>query len=106
MTGGARHGDKGFFVQPTVFGDVQDDMKICRLCILKGGGRVIHKYGHRQIPLSIIFTHQSLRVREEIFGPVQSIQKVTNMEEAIERANRNNYGLAAAVFTQARTSFN
>merc|ERR1719436_1718035 len=59
--------DKGFFVQPTVFGDVQDDMKICR---------------------------------EEIFGPVQSIQKVTNMEEAIERANRNNYGLAAAVFTQ------
>merc|ERR1711868_115661 len=67
LTGGARYGDKGFFVQPTVFGDVQDDMKICR---------------------------------EEIFGPVQSIQKVTNMEEAIERANRNNYGLAAAVFTQ------
>ena len=37
LTGGARHGDKGFFVQPTVFGDVQDDMKICRFCILKGG---------------------------------------------------------------------
>ena len=30
LTGGARHGDKGFFVEPTVFGDVQDDMKICR----------------------------------------------------------------------------
>lgn len=67
LTGGARHGDKGFFVQPTVFSNVEDDMKICR---------------------------------EEIFGPVQSIQKVKNMEEAIERANRNNYGLAAAVFTQ------
>merc|ERR1719309_579294 len=67
LTGGARHGDRGFFVQPTVFGDVQDDMKICR---------------------------------EEIFGPVQSIQKVKNMEEAIERANKNNYGLAAAVFTK------
>lgn len=67
LTGGSRHGDRGFFVQPTVFGDVQDDMKICR---------------------------------EEIFGPVQSIQKVSNMEEAIERANKNNYGLAAAVFTQ------
>ena len=30
LTGGARHGDKGFFVEPTVFGDVEDDMKICR----------------------------------------------------------------------------
>ena len=118
LTGGARHGDKGFFVQvahlhisctpalqlhtctcmlqPTVFSDVEDDMKICR---------------------------------EEIFGPVQAIQKVpcnalqlpapgqlhgapwhlahlvhlvqvANMEEAIERANTNSYGLAAAVFTQ------
>merc|ERR1719507_2016876 len=67
LTGGARHGDTGFFVQPTVFSEVQDDMKICR---------------------------------EEIFGPVQSIQKVANMEEIFDRANKNNYGLAAAVFTQ------
>ena len=108
MTGGARHGDKGFFVQPTVFGDVQDDMKICRFRILKGGNNISQTWAksRRHIPLSSIFTLQSICVREEIFGPVQSIQKVTNMEEAIERANRNNYGLAAAVFTQARTSFN
>ena len=37
---------------------------------------------------------------------MQSIQKVSNMEEAIERANKNNYGLAAAVFTQVGSSFN
>jgi len=67
LTGGSRFGDKGYFVQPTVFGDVLDDMTICK---------------------------------EEIFGPVQSIQKVKNMEDAIERANHNNYGLAAAVFTE------
>merc|ERR1719458_1224063 len=67
LTGGARFGDRGYFVQPTVFGDVTDDMKICK---------------------------------EEIFGPVQSIQKVKNVEDAIERANNNNYGLAAAVFTE------
>lgn len=30
LTGGGRHGNKGFFVQPTVFGDVQDHMRICR----------------------------------------------------------------------------
>ena len=28
--GGNRHGDKGFFVQPTIFTDVTDDMKIAR----------------------------------------------------------------------------
>ena len=37
---------------------------------------------------------------------MQCIQKVSNMEEAIERANKNNYGLAAAVFTQVGSSFN
>jgi aldehyde dehydrogenase (NAD+) len=30
LTGGSRHGTEGFFVQPTVFGDVQDDMRICK----------------------------------------------------------------------------
>merc|ERR1719348_428960 len=66
QTGGGRYGDKGFFVQPTVFSDVTDDMKICK---------------------------------EEIFGPVQVIQKFSTVEEVIERANNNIYGLAAAVFT-------
>lgn len=28
--GGAQHGDKGFFIQPTVFSDVQDDMTIAK----------------------------------------------------------------------------
>jgi len=30
VAGGARHGDRGYFVQPTVFSDVQDDMRISR----------------------------------------------------------------------------
>lgn len=30
LTGGSRHGNEGFFVQPTVFGDVKDDMRICK----------------------------------------------------------------------------
>lgn len=30
LTGGARHGQKGYFVQPTVFADVKDDMKIAK----------------------------------------------------------------------------
>jgi len=41
-TGGGRHGDKGFFIEPTVFADVEDDMCIAReeifgpvMCIMK-----------------------------------------------------------------------
>ena len=30
LTGGQRQGDKGFFVQPTVFCDVKDDQRIAR----------------------------------------------------------------------------
>jgi aldehyde dehydrogenase (NAD+) len=30
LTGGARHGDKGYFIQPTIFSDVTEDMKIVK----------------------------------------------------------------------------
>ncbi len=37
---------------------------------------------------------------EELFGPVASVIKVSNEEEAIEVANDTNFGLGAAVFTE------
>jgi acyl-CoA reductase-like NAD-dependent aldehyde dehydrogenase len=37
--------------------------------------------------------------REEIFGPVLCVLKYRTLEEAIERANASEYGLAGAVFT-------
>lgn len=68
VAGGGRAKDlPGYFVQPTVFADVQDDMTIAR---------------------------------EEIFGPVQQIIRFKDLDEVIERANKTEYGLAAAVFTQ------
>jgi acyl-CoA reductase-like NAD-dependent aldehyde dehydrogenase len=30
LTGGKRHGNKGFFVEPTVFADVNDHMRIAK----------------------------------------------------------------------------
>ncbi|KAH8806139.1 aldehyde dehydrogenase [Xylogone sp. PMI_703] len=66
ITGGGRHGDSGYFIQPTIFGDVHGDMTI---------------------------------IREEIFGPVCTIQKFKTEEEAIELANNTNYGLASGVHT-------
>jgi len=39
--------------------------------------------------------------REEIFGPVISILRAKNLDEALEIENGSNYGNAAAVFTQS-----
>jgi betaine-aldehyde dehydrogenase len=38
--------------------------------------------------------------REEIFGPVMSVLKFDGEEEAVERANATEFGLAAGVFTR------
>ena len=67
VCGGDRAGDRGYFVQPTVFADVKDDMTIAR---------------------------------EEIFGPVMSIIKFRDIDDVVQRANRTEYGLAAAVWTR------
>jgi len=37
--------------------------------------------------------------REEIFGPVGCVYKVSSLDEAISRANDTSYGLAAAIWT-------
>ncbi|KAL5723677.1 aldehyde dehydrogenase (NAD(+)) [Ranunculus cassubicifolius] len=65
-SGGERFGTKGYYVSPTVFSNVQDDMLIAQ---------------------------------DEIFGPVQSILKIKDIDEVIKRANNSHYGLAAGVFT-------
>jgi betaine-aldehyde dehydrogenase len=39
-------------------------------------------------------------LREEVFGPVCSIVRVTDFGQALEMANRSTYGLGATLFTQ------
>jgi acyl-CoA reductase-like NAD-dependent aldehyde dehydrogenase len=60
-------GGKGFFIEPTVFGGVTNEMKIAQ---------------------------------EEIFGPVLATLKFDEVDEVVDLANRNQYGLAAAVWTR------
>ena len=70
ITGGNRvtlDGSKGFFLEPTIFGGVTNDMKIAQ---------------------------------EEIFGPVLSVLAFDDVDQMIEQANANPYGLAAAVWTK------
>jgi alpha-ketoglutaric semialdehyde dehydrogenase len=38
--------------------------------------------------------------QEEVFGPVTSLYRVADLTEAIERSNRNRYGLSASIFTR------
>lgn len=57
----------GYYVEPTIFVDVKNDMRIAR---------------------------------EEIFGPVLSVIKVKDAEEAVRVANDTIYGLAAMVWTK------
>jgi aldehyde dehydrogenase (NAD+) len=37
---------------------------------------------------------------DEIFGPVMSVLKFKNVDEIVQRANRTNFGLAAAVWSR------
>ncbi|HWX55697.1 MAG TPA: aldehyde dehydrogenase family protein [Verrucomicrobiae bacterium] len=69
LAGGNRaavNGDHGYFIEPTIFGGVKNDMKIAQ---------------------------------EEIFGPVLATLTFDDMEEVAEQANKNIYGLAAAIWT-------
>lgn len=65
--------DNGFFVQPTVFADVEPDMTIAQ---------------------------------EEIFGPVLSVIKAEDYEEAVDIANGVDYGLSASIVTEELSEAN
>ena len=67
IVGGKPIEESGYFIQPTIFTNVTDDMTIAR---------------------------------EEIFGPVMSIMKFRTLDEAIKRANKSQYGLAAGIFSR------
>ncbi len=58
---------KGWFYQPTIFGDVKPGMRIAQ---------------------------------EEIFGPVLSVLKVKDLNEAITVLNNTSYGLSSSIYTQ------
>jgi acyl-CoA reductase-like NAD-dependent aldehyde dehydrogenase len=44
----------------------------------------------------------ALAVQEETFGPVLTVSRVRDVDEAVARANATRYGLAAAVFSKRR----
>lgn len=67
VLGGERIDRTGWFVQPTIFTDVTNDMRIAR---------------------------------EEVFGPVLSVIRFRDEEEALRIANDCDFGLAAGIWTR------
>ncbi len=77
------------------------------------GGKIIkmeatdYQNGWYYAPTVIEGLNQKCRVnREEIFGPVVTLQSFKTEEEAIELANDTDYGLAATVWTQNLSTAN
>ena len=72
--------------------------------LVAGGERLtgeIYDKGNFIAPTIFGGVKDEMRIaREEIFGPVISAMPFDTIEEAVERANRTPYGLAAGIFTQ------
>ena len=90
-TGGARHGVKGYFIQPTVF----SGKFIVFVYIASQKQSRLLTFFHFDIFVDV--TDEMTIAKEEIFGPVMSILKFRSDEEVIERANRTIFGLAAGI---------
>lgn len=85
VAGGKRHGNKGYFVEPTVFANVNEKMRIAQ--------EEVH------VRIFTATMVRSLRLNVQIFGPVQQLIRFDNMEDLVEKANNTVYGLAAGVIT-------
>src|SRR5215831_3433011 len=73
-------------------------------CVLGGGPATKEEGGGRYFVKPTIFTGVSNKMRiaqEEVFGPVLSVIKFKDEEEAVQIANDIAYGLGAGVWTQS-----
>lgn len=68
---------------------------------LECGGTRIGSRGFFVRPAVFSGVKDGMRIaKEEIFGPVQVCIKFKDLDDVIERANKNSYGLAAGVYTK------
>ncbi|HUO91453.1 MAG TPA: aldehyde dehydrogenase family protein [Rhizomicrobium sp.] len=71
--------------------------------LLGGGERLtLAKPGYYMSPAVIAHTTQAMRInREEVFGPVASVIRVKDYDEALATANAGEFGLSAGICTRS-----
>jgi acyl-CoA reductase-like NAD-dependent aldehyde dehydrogenase len=94
----ADHHQLGVLVNPDAVTRVRSliDDAVAKGAIILAGGQV---HGTAMAPTILDRVASSMRIyHEEIFGPVATIVRVKDIDQAIHVANDSEYGLAAAVF--------
>ena len=73
--------------------------------VLTGGRRNPNLSGLYYEPTVLVDVNQTMSLmREETFGPVIPIMKVTNAEEALRFANDSRYGLGSSIFSRDKST--
>jgi acyl-CoA reductase-like NAD-dependent aldehyde dehydrogenase len=68
------------------------------------GGNKLNGSGYFIEPTLLVDVSDKLDIMtDETFGPVVAIQRVRNSDEAVEKANRTNYGLGATIWTKSHS---
>ena len=89
-----------------VLGYIKQGIEVDKAKLLYGGPekpKVTKDFENGYWVKPTVFTdcHDSMKIiQEEIFGPVMSILTYETIDEAVDRANTTNLGLAAGVFTK------
>ncbi len=93
-------------------GPVQNKMQFDKVCEIledtkRAGGRILTGGEHRNergyfVPVTLVAdAREGMRiVDEEPFGPILPIIRYTNVDEAIQSANRSEYGLGGSIWTK------
>ena len=69
------------------------------------GGKQLDGAGQFYAPTVLVDVNDDMEcVREETFGPTLPIMRYTDISDAVERANRSEYGLNAYVYTRDRVA--
>ncbi|WES64064.1 aldehyde dehydrogenase family protein [Microbacter sp. GSS18] len=81
-----------------ISGHIEDAIARGGTAVLGGPESVGDGYVHPVVICEV--PEDAAAVREETFGPVLVVNRVSGIDEAIERANATSYGLGASVFTR------